>query len=71
MNSLQNILERLFCNNSALESELIIANQESKDLRERLKECKDKNLYYKIAFVVVSLWALLATLAAIEVVIHS
>lgn len=60
------MLEKFFNNNS----ELLAAQQTIDELRDKLQVCRDRLLYYKLGSAAVGLWAVIATLVAIELALH-
>lgn len=69
MNFIRALLDSLVCKDQT--PQLDIKDNEIERLRETLKDQKDKYNYLLVIFVLVLFWAFGATLAAIEIGMHS
>ena len=68
--NLTEILKNIFCNNSELHSELILANQEIERHKETESELKQRIRDYKIALSIILALAFIASWIVVEMVIH-
>lgn len=51
-------------------TELLACQQSIDELRDKLDVCRSRLQYYRLILVGVALWAVLATLVAIELALH-